>query len=46
MDRYPPIADHGLIGELQTAALVTTDSICAFWYVDALARSGGSSGPG
>src|SRR5262249_54091195 len=25
MDRYPPIADHGLIGDLQTAALVTTD---------------------
>jgi GH15 family glucan-1,4-alpha-glucosidase len=25
MDRYPPIADHVLIGDLQTAALVTTD---------------------
>jgi hypothetical protein len=25
MDRYPPIAEHGLIGDLQTAALVTTD---------------------
>ena len=25
MDNYPPIADHGLIGDLQTAALVTTD---------------------
>jgi GH15 family glucan-1,4-alpha-glucosidase len=25
MHRYPPIADHGLIGDLQTAALVTTD---------------------
>ena len=25
MERYPPIADHGLIGDLQTAALVTTD---------------------
>ncbi len=23
--RYPPIADHGLIGDLQTAALVSTD---------------------
>lgn len=22
---YPPIADHGLIGDLQTAALVSTD---------------------
>jgi GH15 family glucan-1,4-alpha-glucosidase len=27
MDRYPPIAEHGLIGNLQTAALVTTDGI-------------------
>ena len=25
MDRYPPIAEHGLIGDLQTAALVGTD---------------------
>jgi GH15 family glucan-1,4-alpha-glucosidase len=25
MDEYPLIADHGLIGDLQTAALVTTD---------------------
>ena len=25
MDNYPLIADHGLIGDLQTAALVTTD---------------------
>ena len=25
MDHYPPIAEHGLIGDLQTAALVTTD---------------------
>jgi GH15 family glucan-1,4-alpha-glucosidase len=25
MDRYPPIAEHGLIGDLQTAALVTAD---------------------
>jgi pentatricopeptide repeat protein len=25
MDTYPLIADHGLIGDLQTAALVTTD---------------------
>jgi GH15 family glucan-1,4-alpha-glucosidase len=23
--RYPSISDHGLIGDLQTAALVTTD---------------------
>jgi GH15 family glucan-1,4-alpha-glucosidase len=25
MDRYPDISDHGLIGDLQTAALVSTD---------------------
>ena len=25
MQDYPPIAEHGLIGDLQTAALVTTD---------------------
>ena len=25
MANYPPIADHGLIGDLQTAALVATD---------------------
>jgi hypothetical protein len=24
MAEYPPIAEHGLIGDLQTAALVTT----------------------
>ncbi|MFJ1702572.1 glycoside hydrolase family 15 protein [Kitasatospora sp. NPDC088346] len=24
MDRYPPIADHGLVGDLQTAALVSS----------------------
>ena len=26
MDAYPPIADHGLIGDLQTSALVSTDA--------------------
>ena len=31
MDQYPPIADHGLIGDLQTAALVTTDGAID-WY--------------
>ena len=31
MDRYPPIASHGLIGDLQTAALVTTDGTID-WY--------------
>lgn len=24
MDRYPPIADHGMAGDLQTAALVSS----------------------
>src|SRR3954463_5761170 len=27
MDTYTPIADHGLIGDLQTSALVTTDGV-------------------
>ncbi|MFD3552123.1 glycoside hydrolase family 15 protein [Streptomyces goshikiensis] len=27
MDRYPPIAEHGLIGDLQTAALVTSQGV-------------------
>jgi len=31
MDRYPNIADHGLIGDLQTAALVATDGTIDFF---------------
>ncbi|GAM50011.1 glycoside hydrolase family 15 protein [Nocardia seriolae] len=31
MQNYPPIADHGLIGDLQTAALVATDGTVD-WY--------------
>jgi GH15 family glucan-1,4-alpha-glucosidase len=31
MDRYPPIAEHGLIGDLQTAALVTSDGTVDWW---------------
>ncbi|WP_328952970.1 glycoside hydrolase family 15 protein [Kitasatospora purpeofusca] len=27
MDRYPPIADHGLVGDLQCAALVTSHGV-------------------
>ena len=27
MARYPNISDHGLIGDLQTAALVSTDGV-------------------
>ncbi len=31
MDRYPDISDHGLIGDLQTAALVSTDGTIDFF---------------
>jgi GH15 family glucan-1,4-alpha-glucosidase len=31
MEGYPPIAEHGLIGDLQTAALVTTDGSVNWW---------------
>jgi GH15 family glucan-1,4-alpha-glucosidase len=31
MDRYPNIADHGLIGDLHTAALVATDGTIDFF---------------
>src|SRR6202020_375583 len=31
MSRYPNISDHGLIGDLQTSALVTTDG-CVDWF--------------
>ncbi len=31
MERFSPIADHGLIGDLQTAALVTTDGTIDFY---------------
>ncbi len=31
MDRYPDISAHGLIGDLQTAALVTTDGTVDFF---------------
>ena len=31
VDDYPPIADHGLIGDLQTAALVSTEG-CIDWF--------------
>jgi GH15 family glucan-1,4-alpha-glucosidase len=31
MDRYPNISDHGLIGDLQTAALVTTNGTIDFF---------------
>lgn len=27
MRRYPPIADHGMVGDLQTAALVSSDGV-------------------
>ena len=31
MDRYPDIGDHGLIGDLQTAALITADGTVDFF---------------
>jgi GH15 family glucan-1,4-alpha-glucosidase len=31
VDRYPNISDHGLIGDLQTCALVTSDGTVDFW---------------
>ena len=31
MERYPNISDHGIIGDLQTAALVTTDGTVDFF---------------
>ena len=31
MERYPNIADHGIIGDLQTAALVTADGTVDFF---------------
>src|ERR1700747_1662089 len=31
MDRYPPIAEHGLIGDLHTVALVGTDGTIDWW---------------
>jgi pentatricopeptide repeat protein len=31
LDRYPNISDHGLIGDLQTAALITTDATVDFF---------------
>jgi pentatricopeptide repeat protein len=31
MDRYPDISEHGLIGDLQTAALVSTDGTIDFF---------------
>jgi GH15 family glucan-1,4-alpha-glucosidase len=31
VERYPDISDHGLIGDLQTAALVTTDGTIDFF---------------
>ncbi|MEU4046513.1 glycoside hydrolase family 15 protein [Streptomyces antibioticus] len=31
MDRYPPIADHGMVGDLQTAALVSSGGTVDWW---------------
>ncbi|GAA0668672.1 hypothetical protein GCM10009535_55730 [Streptomyces thermocarboxydovorans] len=31
MTRYPPIAEHGMVGDLQTAALVSSDGTVDWW---------------
>jgi len=31
MDRYPLIGDHGLVGDLQTAALISTGGVLDWW---------------
>ncbi|MGI5375123.1 glycoside hydrolase family 15 protein [Streptomyces sp. CA-251387] len=31
MDRYPPIAEHGMVGDLQTAALVSSAGVVDWW---------------
>jgi hypothetical protein len=42
MTRYPNISDHGLIGDLQTAALVTTDGAVNWFCCRALTRRASS----
>ena len=32
-EKYPAIADHGLNGDLQTAALVDTHGVIDWWWV-------------
>lgn len=31
VDRYPPIAEHGMVGDLQTAALVSSAGTIDWW---------------
>lgn len=31
MNEYPPIADHGIVGDLQTAALIAADGTIDWW---------------
>ncbi|MFF4049045.1 glycoside hydrolase family 15 protein [Streptomyces chartreusis] len=31
MNQYPPIADHGMVGDLQTAALVSSEGTVDWW---------------
>ncbi len=40
MDSYPAIEDHGLIGDLQTAALVTNDGIIDWFCAIRRSRAG------
>jgi hypothetical protein len=43
MSRYPDIGAHGLIGDLQTAALVTTDGTLD-WYSEEIGKTGDQLG--
>ena len=44
MDRYPDISEHGLIGDLQTAALVSTDGTID-WFAALVSTPRASSPP-
>ena len=41
--RYPNISDHGLIGDLQTAALVSTDGVLGL-FSEEIDATGGQLG--
>ena len=43
MSHYPNISDHGLIGDLQTAALVSTDGVLGL-FSEEIDATGGQLG--
>ena len=43
MNHYPNISDHGLIGDLQTAALVSTDGVLGL-FSEEIDATGGQLG--